>query len=89
MAVSLLPDAGNSKGHRVVAHCVAQWLLPTSLGKRRDVSYQALADLLKAMGIEEAAENIANKISRGKFTAVFLVECLEAVGRKLIRLENE
>jgi hypothetical protein len=32
---------------------------------------------------DESAENIANKISRGKFTAVFLLQCLEAVGCKI------
>jgi len=57
--------------------------------KRRDVSYQALAEALKAMGIDEAPENIANKISRGKFTAVFLLQCLEAIGCKVVRLEDD
>ena len=56
--------------------------------KRRDVSYQALSEFLKAMGVDETPENIANKISRGKFTAVFLVQCLEAIGCKVIRLED-
>ena len=40
------------------------------------------------MGIEKSAENIANKISRGKFTAVFLLQCLEAVGCKTLRLDD-
>jgi len=57
--------------------------------KRRDVSYQALAEALKSMGIDEVPENIANKISRGKFTAVFLLQCLEAIGCKVVRLEDE
>ena len=39
--------------------------------KRRNVSYQGLSEALKAIGVEESPENIANKISRGKFTAVF------------------
>jgi hypothetical protein len=56
--------------------------------KRRDVGYQALADSLKAMGIEETAENNANKISRGKFTAVFLVQCLEAIGCQVVRFQD-
>ena len=57
--------------------------------KRRDVSYQALSDTLKAMGITESPENIANKISRGQFTAIFMVQCMEAVGCKIVRLEDE
>ena len=57
--------------------------------KRRNVSYQALSESLKAMGIEESPENIANKISRGKFTAVFFLECMEAIGVKTLHLEGE
>ncbi len=52
--------------------------------KRRDVTYGQLAAELKKMGVEETPENIANKISRGKFTAVFLFQCLDAIGCKSI-----
>jgi hypothetical protein len=55
--------------------------------KRRDVTYQQLADKLTAIGIPETPENIANKISRGKFSAVFLVQCLEVIGCRTLRLE--
>ena len=41
------------------------------------------------MGIRESAENIANKLSRGAFTAVFLVECLQAIGCNVLRLDGE
>lgn len=54
--------------------------------KRRDITYQQLVEKLAGMGIMETPENIANKISRGKFTAVFLVQCLEAIGCKTVRL---
>jgi Domain of unknown function (DUF6471) len=57
--------------------------------KRRNMGYQALAEALKAMGVEESAENIANKISRGRFTAVFFVQCMEAIGCHTIRLEDD
>jgi len=57
--------------------------------KRRDVSYQALSDALKALGVSESPENIANKISRGKFTAVFFLQCMEAIGCKTIHLAGE
>lgn len=57
--------------------------------KRRNVSYQRLSDLLTAIGLEESPENIANKISRGKFTAVFLLQCLEAIGCKVISVSTE
>jgi hypothetical protein len=57
--------------------------------KRRNVSYRDLAERLAGLGIVESERNIANKISRGVFTAVFLVQCLEAIGAKSLRLDNE
>lgn len=55
--------------------------------KRRDVTYQQLAQKLAAIGISETPENIANKISRGKFSAVFLMQCLEVIGVTNVRLD--
>lgn len=55
--------------------------------KRRNVGYRELAERLEAMGVHDSERNIANKISRGGFTAVFLVQCLEAIGLKDLRLE--
>ena len=48
--------------------------------KRRNVGYWELAEKLTAMGIPETEANVKNKISRGGFTAVFFVQCLEAIG---------
>jgi hypothetical protein len=56
--------------------------------KRRNVSYQQLADRLAPLGIRETPQNIANKISRGGFTAVFFVQCLVAIGCTTLRLED-
>jgi hypothetical protein len=56
--------------------------------KRRDVSYADLAEKLAAVGIKENERNIANKIARGSFTAVFLVQCLEAIGCRTIHFEG-
>ena len=56
--------------------------------KRRNVSYQKLADELAAMGVHETPANIANKISRGSFTAVFMVQCLEAIGCARLTLSD-
>lgn len=55
--------------------------------KRRNVSYRELAEKLANLGIHETERNIANKISRGGFTAVFLVQCLEAIGSQSLRLD--
>ena len=55
--------------------------------KRRNVGYRELAEKLGRLGIHETERNIANKISRGGFTAVFLVQCLVAVGCREVRLD--
>jgi hypothetical protein len=54
--------------------------------KRRNVSYQQLAERLAAIGVHDTPANIANKISRGGFTAVFMGQCLEAIGCDRIQL---
>jgi Domain of unknown function (DUF6471) len=56
--------------------------------KRKNVGYRELAERLAAMGVHDSERNIANKISRGGFTAVFLVQCLEAVGASSLRLQD-
>jgi hypothetical protein len=38
------------------------------------------------MGVEETEQNIANKISRGGFSAVFLLQVLDAIGCKEVRV---
>jgi Domain of unknown function (DUF6471) len=42
--------------------------------------YEALADKLNTMGIEISARGLENKISRGGFSAAFLLQCREALG---------
>jgi hypothetical protein len=56
--------------------------------KRRHVGYRELAEKLTAMGIPETERNIANKISRGGFTAAFFLQCLSAIGCSVLRLEE-
>ena len=56
--------------------------------KRRNVTYQQLAAKLAEIGVHETPENIANKISRGKFSAVFLIQCLDVIGCQVIRLSD-
>jgi Domain of unknown function (DUF6471) len=56
--------------------------------KRRDVSYSDLADKLAAIGVKDNERNIANKIARGSFTAVFFVQCLEAIGCHAVHLNG-
>ena len=54
--------------------------------KRRGVGYRELAEKLTAMGTPESERNLANKISRGGFTAAFFLECLVAIGCQTLRL---
>jgi hypothetical protein len=56
--------------------------------KRRNVSYNQLVEKLAAVGVKETEPNIRNKLARGKFTAVFLVQCLEAIGATSLRLSD-
>lgn len=57
--------------------------------KRRGIGYRELAERLTAMGTPETDRNIANKISRGGFTAAFFIECLAAIGCQTVRLSDE
>lgn len=54
--------------------------------KRKGVTYAHLVDKLAAIGVDEKEANIRNKLSRGKFTAAFLLQCLAAVGASELRL---
>lgn len=56
--------------------------------KRRGISYKELASRLEALGIHETERNINNKISRGGFSAAFLVQCLKAIGCTTLHLED-
>lgn len=54
--------------------------------KRRGITYAQLAELLKGLDIHETERNLNNKISRGGFTAAFLLQCLQAVGTETLHL---
>ncbi len=55
--------------------------------KRRGITYAALAERLKANGANESERNIANKISRGSFTAAFFMMCMDAIGVRQVSLD--
>ena len=57
--------------------------------KRRGVTYAQLAEKLSAIGVRETDRNLNNKISRGGFTAAFLIQCLEVIGCKSVHLDAE
>lgn len=53
---------------------------------RRGITYAQLAERLADIGIDDNERNLRNKVSRGKFTAGFLLQCLTAVGANEVRL---
>lgn len=54
---------------------------------RKGVTYANLVDRLAAKGIEDNERNLRNKVSRGKFTAGFLLQCLSAMGCSSLHLD--
>lgn len=65
----------------------AKGLLKAEL-KRRNVSYAQLVDKLAEIGVVDSEPNVRNKLSRGKFTAVFLLQCLESIGASSLRFQD-
>ena len=65
----------------------AKALLKSEL-KRKNISYRDLAERLTTMGTPDTERNIANKISRGGFTAAFILQCFAAIGSQVVRLED-
>ena len=57
--------------------------------KRRNVSYKGLAEKLGEIGISDTEANIKNKISRGGFAAVFMLQCLTAIGCRTLDLRDD
>ena len=54
--------------------------------KRKGVTYAGLVEKLAEIGVDEKEVNVRNKLSRGKFTAAFLLHCLAAVGATQVSL---
>jgi len=55
--------------------------------KLQGLSYADLVDKLAAIGVDEKEANIGNKLSRGRFSAVFFAQCLKAIGSKRLTLD--
>ena len=49
--------------------------------KRQGVTYAQLAEL-----IGDKEPNVRNKLSRGKFSAAYMLQCLEAIGVNDLRI---
>ncbi|MBZ0217746.1 MAG: DUF6471 domain-containing protein [Fimbriimonadaceae bacterium] len=55
--------------------------------KRKGVTYSQLVDKLSSIGVHEKEVNIRNKLSRGKFSSAFMLQCLEAIGSSSLHLD--
>lgn len=56
--------------------------------KRADLTYDELAERLKAHGVQENAASIANKLARGTFSATFFLAVAVAIGLQNIPLDS-
>lgn len=56
--------------------------------KRRGITYAQLAEKLATVGVTENERNLNNKISRGGFSAAFMLQCLEAIGASSLPLRD-
>ena len=56
---------------------------------RRGITYQQLGERLQRIGVRYTTENLTNKINRGKFSTMFLLQCLEAIDCKVLRVSDE
>lgn len=55
--------------------------------KRKGVTYAQLVERLSDIGISEKEANVRNRLSRGKFSAAFMLQCLNAIGSSQLHLD--
>jgi hypothetical protein len=55
---------------------------------KRGINYKGLVEKLAAIGVTESEANLRNKISRGSFTASFLIQVLTAMGVTNFHLDH-
>lgn len=47
---------------------------------RRNLNYVEIADRLEKIGVHETPQNLSNKIGRGTFGAIFMLQILQVIG---------
>jgi len=65
----------------------AKRLIKSELAKR-EIDYIKLAELMKAIGVDEKQANIANKINRGAFSLGFALQIFKAIGVNNLDLKD-
>jgi len=63
-------------------------LLKSELVKR-GISNEELAFKLTEIGLHETKSSISSKISRGSFSASFLLQCLHVIGCEKLQVEEQ
>jgi hypothetical protein len=65
------------------------WLRGTLKGElsKRGLTYADLLARLHAIGVDETEGGLRNKLSRGTFSALYLCQCLEAIGVKSFKID--
>ena len=81
------PEARKSLPINVKYEDKAKALLREYLAKT-DNDYASLAEKLNGMGIEITARGLENKVSRGSFSAAFLLQCFEALNTSTVQLQS-
>lgn len=54
-------------------------LLKSEIAKR-NLNYVEIAERLEKIGVHETPQNISNKIGRGTFGAIFMMQILQVIG---------
>lgn len=65
----------------------AKGLIKGELAKR-NINFVMLADKLSQMGVHENPQNLSNKIARGSFNAVFMLQVFAAIECKSVDLRD-
>lgn len=55
--------------------------------EKRGLTYADLTRRLKLFGVDDNERNIRNKVARGTFSAVFFMQCLQAIGVRNLRID--
>lgn len=63
----------------------AKLLLKAELA-RKGVSYKVLVTRLDSIGVVDTEGAISNKISRGKFSFAFFLQCMRVLGVETVRV---
>jgi len=54
----------------------------------RNLNYIQISEKLEKIGVHESPQNLSNKIGRGTFGAVFMLQILQVIGCDELRIIN-